>query len=425
MRKELIDLLKREVKPAMGCTEPVAVTLAVAKARVAGDHKSIDKVTVNVSPNIFKNGLAVGIPKSDEVGIDVASAIGAVAGKPSLGLKIYESIEVEDIVVAKALMKSGKLSVGIADTDEKVYTEVMIESEAGKTVLILSGLHNHFTKIIHNNEVLLDNPCQCKGKEEFDIRSLSLMSLIDEVEGSTFEELSFLLEGLEMNEVISQAGLDHKLGLGVGYNSKLAVDNGLLGNDLANKAMYYTAAASDARMSGISLPVMSSNGSGNNGLTAILPLLAFRDQYEVSDEKMAKALAISHLLNCYIKSEIGRLSALCSCGISAATGSGAAISWLLNGSREAVAGTIQNMIANLSGMICDGAKNSCALKLATAASTGVKAAIWSLNGTIAPGRDGIVSESVEDSIKNLGVLSQKGMQLTDATILNIMKDMQG
>jgi len=249
------------------------------------------------------------------------------------------------------------------------------------------------------------------------------MELLEEVEQSKYEEISFLLEGLDMNEKISKIGLEKPIGLSVGYNSKKAIDDGMLGDDLANRAMYYTAAASDARMSGISLPVMSSNGSGNNGLTAILPLLAYRDMFETSDEKMAKALALSHLLNCYIKSEIGRLSALCSCGISAATGSGAAITWLFGGSREEIAGTIQNMIANLSGMICDGAKNSCALKLATAASTGVKAAIWSLNGTISSPKDGIVGDSVERSIQNLGVLSSEGMQLTDATILKIMQAM--
>lgn len=423
MKQELIDLLKREVKPAMGCTEPVAVTLAVARARVEGQHNEIDKIHVEVSPNIFKNGLSVGIPKSDEVGIGIASAIGAVSGNPEMCLKIYESIEEQDIVLAKALIKSGKLAIGIADTEEKVYVGVTMTSKSGETELVLSGLHNHFSLIKHNGHVILDDPfkgCHC----DFDIRKYTLDEILDEVESSSPASLSFLLEGLTLNERVSKAGLEKKLGLGVGYSTKQAIDKGMLGDDLSHRAMYYTAAASDARMSGVSLPVMSSNGSGNNGLTAILPLVAYRDMFEVTDEKMSKALAISHLLNCYIKSEIGRLSALCSCGISAATGSGAAITWLLGGSRKEMAGTIQNMIANLSGMICDGAKNSCALKLATAASTGVKAAIWSLNDTMAPGKDGIVGDCVEDSIKHLGILSREGMQLTDSTILSIMQSMQ-
>lgn len=423
MKPELLELLKREVKPAMGCTEPVAVTLAVAKARMLGKHQSLTRLTVEVSPNIFKNGLSVGIPKSDEVGIAVASAIGAVSGDPDYGLKIFETINEDDIVLAKSLIADGKLKVGIADTEEKIFVRVIMNSKDKETVLILSGLHNHFSYGSHNGKILFDQPLKTNS-EAFDIRQFSIDELIDEVENSKFEELEFLLEGLVMNEMISKVGLENKLGLGVGYSTKGAIDKGLLGNDLANKAMYYTAAASDARMSGISLPVMSSNGSGNNGLTAILPLLAYRDQFNTSNELMVKALGISHLINCYIKSEIGRLSALCSCGISAATGAGAAMTWLMDGDRSQIGGTIQNMIANLSGMICDGAKNSCALKLATAASTGVHAAIWALSDTKSPAHDGIIGKTVEQSVRNLGILSQKGMQLTDSTILDIMQNMQ-
>lgn len=423
MRIELIELLKREVKPAMGCTEPVAVTLAVAKARVLGEHTAIDRLSVEVSPNIFKNGLSVGIPKSDEVGISIASAIGAVSGDPDLGLKIYESIGEADIEVAKELIELNKISVGIADTKEKVFVRVVMNSPGKETIVIISGTHTHFAFASQNSKILFNIPVK-KNVDDFDIRKYSINELISEVENASHEALTFLLDGLQMNKIISEAGQKTRLGLGVGYSTRLAIDKGMMGNDLANKAMCYTASASDARMSGISLPVMSSNGSGNNGLTAILPLLAYKDQYNTCDEKMVKALAISHLLNCYIKSEIGRLSALCSCGISAATGAGAAITWLMNGTREQISGTIQNMIANLSGMICDGAKNSCALKLATAASTGVHAAIWSINDTISLKNDGIVGSSAEESIRNLGVLSQKGMQLTDSTILNIMQNMQ-
>lgn len=423
MKSELIQLLNKEVKPAMGCTEPVAVTLAVAKARVLGQHTEVDRLIVEVSPNIFKNGLSVGIPKSDEVGIAIASAIGAVSGNPDLDLKIYESIEEQDICFAKTFIDEEKLTVGIADTKEKVFVRVVMNSKGKETIVILSGLHNHFAYASHNGTILFNKPLK-KHKDDFDIRLFTINELLTEVEKASFSELEFLLEGLDMNEEISKAGQSSKLGLGVGYSTKSAIEKGLLGDDLANKAMYYTAAASDARMSGISLPVMSSNGSGNNGLTAILPLLAYRDKFDTSDEKIVKALAISHLFNCYIKSDIGRLSALCSCGISAATGAGAALTWLMGGSREQISGTIQNMIANLSGMICDGAKNSCALKLATAASTGVHAAIWSINDTISLKSDGIIGLTAEDSIRNLGVLSEKGMQLTDSTILDIMKSMQ-
>lgn len=422
MINHLIAILQEEVKPAMGCTEPVAVTLAAAKARCVGGHETIEKVVVKVSPNIFKNGLSVGIPKIDLVGILPAAAVGCVTGDPDLGLKIYESVEKNKILCAKGLIEARTLAIEVADTDEKVYIEIEMTSDRGLTKVVIAGMHNHFAYISHGGQVMVDNPL-VKEENAYDISQYSMNAIIESVleeEGAVFD---FLLEGLEMNGRMSALGSQEKLGLGIGYNTKKAIDDGVLGDDLANRAMYYTASASDARMSGVALPVMSSNGSGNNGLTAILPLLAYRDLKATSDADMAKALAISHLINCYIKSGIGRLSALCSCGISAATGAAAGITWLEGGSIEAMEGTIQNMIANLSGMICDGAKNSCALKLATAASTGVHAAIWSKYGSASGHHEGIVGKTAEDSIKNLGTLSREGMQLTDQTILDIMRAM--
>lgn len=421
MNKGLLTLLQEEVKPAMGCTEPVAVTLAAAKAREVGSHIAIDYMNVTVSPNIFKNGMAVGIPKSEDVGILKAAAIGAIEGDSNLGLKIFESIgDVNHL--ADQLITSNRIRLHIADTDEKILINIQMISDGGETEVIIKGKHNHFAYIVHNGEVLHESEVMAT-EQGFNIQSMSLEEIIDAVEKADPDSLEFLMEGLEMNAAVAQCGLEEKLGIGVGYNAHQLVKNKLLGDDLANKAMYFTAAASDARMSGISLPVMSSNGSGNNGLTAILPIYAYLEDHEVSLEQTVKALAISHLINCYIKSEIGRLSALCSCGISAATGSAVAITWLMGGSRASMHGTIQNMIANVSGMICDGAKDSCALKLATAASIGVKSALWSLNGTISQAHDGIVHHSAEESIKNLGTLSREGMKLTDSTILNIMKDM--
>lgn len=421
MRKELVDLLKREVKPAMGCTEPVAVTLAAAKAREISGFTEIDRVDVVVSANIYKNGLAVGIPKSNHVGIPIAAAIGALDGDSSHLLKIYETIKEES--TEKAIHMLDKVHVTIADNDEKVYVAVTVYKGLEKATAILQGLHNHFAYLYKNDQVLLENPME-ERSGGFDIKTLSVAQIVSEVIKADTDHLKFLLDGLEMNSVIAQLGQEEKLGIGVGYNFKKSIDNGMLGNDLANRAMYYTASASDARMSGVSLPVMSSNGSGNNGLTAILPILAYKDQYNPSEDSLIRALAMSHLLNCYIKAEIGRLSALCSCGISAATGAGAAVTWMMGGNLEQIEGTISNMIANLSGMICDGAKNSCALKLATAAATGIKASILAMNGTIAPSCDGIVGRTAEESIKNLGILSRDGMQLTDRTILKTMQNMQ-
>jgi len=226
-----------------------------------------------------------------------------------------------------------------------------------------------------------------------------------------------------MNEKIAAAGLKKKLGIGVGYDMNQWINNGMLSDDLLNNAMMLTAAGADARMSGINMPVMSSNGSGNNGLTAILPIVAYNNKFPQNEEKLIKGLAISHIINCYIKSYIGRLSALCGCGVAAATGASAAITWIMGGDYKQVDGAIKNMIANISGMICDGAKGSCALKVSTSASVAIQSALLAINNTITFEKNGIIAETAEETIKNLAWISTEGMVKTDRVILDIMKNM--
>lgn len=426
MKNIMIDLLKTEVKPAMGCTEPIAIALAGAAAREAGEHTHIDKIELIVSPNLYKNGLAVGIPQTKEVGLDVAVAIGAFGGCADNGLEVLKSVNQEAVTRALSLVRSGNVSIEIKSTDEKIYIEVNLYSPAGKTTAIIRQKHDDIYFIKHNDEIkfqreVVENDASAETNPFFD---LTIREIVETAETMTLEDVGFLLEGLEMNAAVCKAGLETKLGLGVGYSIKENITKGFLAEDLPTKAMYMTAAASDARMSGITMPVMSSNGSGNNGLTAIIPLIAYRETQDVSDEKMVQALAISHLINCYIKHFIGRLSAICSCGVSAATGASCAIAWLMGSNIEEIEGTIQNMIGNISGMICDGAKNGCAMKLATAASTGVHAALMARSACIISPRDGIVGRTVEESIRNLGIVGEQGMRVTDLVILDVMKRME-
>ncbi|MBN2899495.1 MAG: serine dehydratase subunit alpha family protein [Clostridia bacterium] len=426
MKNNMIELLKKEVKPAMGCTEPIAVALAGAVAREAGHHTEVEKVALTVSPNFYKNGLSVGIPQTNEVGLDVAVAIGAFGGDAENGLEVMKSVTQEAVKKALALVNDGKVSIDIKSTDEKIYIEATLYSNTGKTTAIIRQKHDEVYFIQHNDEIQLEREFSedVATAEVNPFFELTIKEIIQTVETMTLPEIEFLLEGLKLNGAILKAGLDNKLGMGVGYSIKENINKGLLSEDLPTKAMYMTAAASDARMSGISMPVMSSNGSGNNGLTAIIPLIAYRDTHPVSDEKMAQALAMSHLINCYIKHFIGRLSAICSCGVSAATGASSAVTWLMGGSVETIEGTIQNMIGNISGLICDGAKNGCALKLATAASMGIHSAFLSQSGAIIAKRDGIVGRTVEESIRNLGVVGEQGMRVTDLVILDVMKRME-
>ena len=253
--------------------------------------------------------------------------------------------------------------------------------------------------------------------------SITIKELVENIEKLNFEDIKFLLDGISMNEEIAEYGLNQKVGIGVGYGMKKSMEEGLLGDDLMNQAMMITAAASDARMAGIKMPVMSSNGSGNHGLTAILPIVAYNRKFPQSEERLAKSLAVSHLVTAYVKNFTGRLSAVCGCGVAASTGATAGISWLMSGDIRQIEGAIENMVANLSGMICDGAKAGCALKLASAASAAVQSAIIAKQECYVPPMNGIVGSKVEQSIQNLGKISDKGMSVTDKVIINVMDEM--
>ncbi|PHS33835.1 MAG: hypothetical protein COA82_08050 [Alkaliphilus sp.] len=408
----------------MGCTEPVAVALACSKAMKLGCHDDISSIKITVSPNIYKNGLSVGIPHTKEVGLLVAGAMGALGGDSDLGLNVLKLSDSKTVKDAILLVDDKKVHLAIKDTDEKIYIDVILESAKGKSQVIIQGSHTNYILLKLNETIILDKAkSNDSATRDNTVSSMRIRDIIEEIESMEYADLSFLIEGLKMNEKVADFGLNQKRGIGVGYTIKKGIETGNISEDLTSKAMYMTAAGADARMSGVTLPVMSSSGSGNNGLTAILPLVAYMKMYDVSGEKISKALAISHTINCVIKNHIGSLSALCSCGISAATGASAAITWLKNGSKEQIEGAINNMIANVSGMICDGAKDGCALKLATAASTSVYSSILALNGSIVQPRNGIIGNTVEESIKNLGLISEKGMKITDHVILDLMKDM--
>ncbi|MBZ9609205.1 L-serine ammonia-lyase, iron-sulfur-dependent, subunit alpha [Clostridium estertheticum] len=426
LRNLIVQTLKEEVVPAMGCTEPVAVALACAKAKELMTFNNIVSAEVFVSPNIYKNGLSVGIPNTQEVGLSIAASLGFVGGESKKDLRVLEGINKMQVQLAKEFLYSGKLRLDIKDTGDKVYVEVNLVTDKGNCSVIISGKHNRFVYIERLGEVLIDltNEDESSNKGKNILYNLRIRDIIKEIEKIPNEDIAFMLEGIVMNENIAKVGLKKKMGMGVGFSLKKSIEKGILSEDLMTSSMMLTAAASDARMSGMNLSVMSSSGSGNNGLTAILPLVAYKNKFNVSDDRLAKAVAISHITNSYIKHYIGRLSALCACGVAAGTGAGIAIAWLMGASYDQIDGVIKNTIANTSGMICDGAKEGCALKLSTSASVAVQSAILAINNSIIPARNGIVAETAEDTIKNLGILSSDGMSTADAVILKTMKKMQ-
>lgn len=427
-RSQLLNILIEDVKPAMGCTEPVAVALACAKAKeLLGEE--IVKHRVLVSPNVYKNGLCVGIPGTDRVGLKISVALGFIGGESKNGLRVLETITKEEVKIAEEYMDNTPISVSPADTKEKVYIEVILEGKNNTSRVIIRTKHDNFVYLEANGEVLLSEEVleevatTSEAIQENVLDTITIKELVQSVEDMEFKDIEFLLEGISMNEQIANYGLENKIGVGVGYGMKQSIEKGLLGDDLMNNAMMITAAAADARMNGVKLPVMSSNGSGNNGITAILPIVAYNKKFPQSDERLARALAISHLVTAYVKNFTGRLSAVCGCGVAASTGATAGISWLMDGSIKQIEGAMENIVASLSGMICDGAKSGCSLKLASSASAAIQNAIIATQDCIVPPLTGIVGTSVEESIRNLGKVADKGMTTTDKVIINVMDDM--
>ncbi len=430
LRTNLVDILKAEVKPAVGCTEPVAVALACAKAKeLLGEE--IVKHKVLVSPNVYKNAMCVGIPGTDRLGLKIAVAMGFVGGKSKDGLTLLEGLTDEQVKESERYVDENPISIEPLETKEKVVIEVRLEGKNNTSRVIIKTKHDNFVFLQANGLVLLDEvdgfaekaEAQTTEKKENIMDTITIQEIVENVENMNLEDIKFLLDGVTMNMDMAKYGLENEIGIGVGRGIKESMEEGLLGDGIMTEAMLLTAAASDARMGGAKLPVMSSNGSGNHGLTAILPIVAYSSKYPQSDEKLAKALAISHLVTAYVKNFTGRLSAVCGCGVAASTGASAGIAWLMDGKINHIYGAIENMIADLSGMICDGAKAGCALKLSSAASAAVQSAVIAKQGYAVPPLNGIVGTQVEQSIQNLGRVSDKGMQITDEIILNVMNDM--
>ena len=427
-QSKLVNILRAEVKPALGCTEPVAVALACAKANeLLGEE--IKKCTIGLSPNVYKNGMCVGIPGTDRLGLKISAAMGLIGGKSENGLRVLETLTTEDVKVAENYMDNNNIDISPIDTEEKVYIEVVLEGENNKTKVVIRTKHDNIVFASKNDEILLEEAVEevaattnTQPKENI-LDTITIKEIVEAIESVDFEEIEFLLEGITMNEEIANYGLNEKVGVGVGYGMKKSMEEGLLSDDLMNYTMMITAAASDARMAGVKLPVMSSNGSGNHGITAILPIVAYNKKFPQTDDRLARSLAISHLLTAYVKNYTGRLSAVCGCGVAASIGATSGLSWLMDLGIEQVEGAIENMVANLSGMICDGAKAGCALKLASAASAAVQSAIIAKQNCIVPPMNGIVGNRVEQSIQNLGRVSDKGMTTTDKVIISVMDDM--
>ena len=432
---EIIELIKKEVKPALGCTEPIAVALAVAKAMEIIDEKCPsalpewrygDNYTlkVEVSGNILKNGMGVGIPGTGMVGLHIAAALGAVCGKSSYGLEVLHDLDEKSIARAKELVASKTVTVALAETDHKLYVKAHVEVDGGhSSSVVIEDDHDRIVETCYDGTLLSCGRKSESVEDENQKSTLDYRLTVEEIFGFArnvaYKDIEFILESKTLNLALAEEGLKGNYGLKVGYSISHSANKEVFGGDFLSYAMSMTAAASDARMAGCTLAAMSNSGSGNQGITVTMPVISYSIKYGTSDEELARALVLSHLIAIHIKGYLGKLSALCGCVI-ASTGAACGLVYLRGGDYEQVCSAIKNMIGNITGMVCDGAKVGCAMKVASGVSCALQSAVLAREGICISEHDGIIEKDIEKTIQNLGKIGSVGMQNTDSMILDIM-----
>ena len=428
-QSELIELIKKEVKPALGCTEPIAVALAVAKAIETLEENGFIQnrikddfvINIEVSSNILKNAMGVGIPGTGMVGLHIAAALGAVCGKSCYGLEVLKDLSDSCISRAKELVKQKTIEVGLAQTEKLLFIKASVSTESHHATVIIENDHDKISQIILDGESIYtaDNCVEVKeGKSTLDYK-LTVEEIYNFITEIPFEDISFILESRTLNLALAEEGLTGKYGLKVGWAIHKEGNKEVFGSDFMSHAMYITAAASDARMAGCTLPAMSNSGSGNQGITVTMPIIAYSQRYSISEEQLARALTLGHLIAIHIKGYLGKLSALCGCVI-ASTGASCGLVYLRGGSYTQICYSIKNMIGNITGMVCDGAKEGCAMKVASGVASAIQSAVLAREDICISSDDGIIEEDIEKTIRNLGSIGSKGMKDTDSMILEIM-----
>ena len=432
---ELIGLLRKEVKPALGCTEPIAVALAVAKSmEIIEEQLNLESsdwrfdngfnLSVEVSGNILKNGMGVGIPGTGMVGLHIAAALGAVCGKSSYGLEVLSDLSESAIEQAKTMVESSAVNIGLADTELKLYVKAIVETVDGhKAVTVIQNDHDNIVETSFDGNILSSSVNSHKEavtdqKSTLDY-NLTVKEILEFASTVAYKEIEFILESRTLNLALAYEGMKGSYGLKVGYAISLDANREVFGGDFLSYAMAMTAAASDARMAGCTLAAMSNSGSGNQGITVTMPVIAYSQRYGTNDEELARALVLSHLIAIHIKGYLGKLSALCGCVI-ASTGAACGLVYLRGGDYEQICSAIKNMIGNITGMVCDGAKVGCAMKVASGVSSALQSAVLAREGICISEYEGIIEKDIEKTIQNLGRIGSVGMQHTDNMILDIM-----
>lgn len=417
---QILNLIKREVKPAIGCTEPIAVALAVAKASEILGEKP-DKIEVLLSSNILKNAMGVGIPGTGMVGLPIAIALGAIVGKSEYGLEVLKDLTASTLNEGKQFIDKNTIHIKLKENcTEKLYIETACYFGAENAKVIIARDHTHFIYLEKNGEILLNESSSSSNYKELHPEpTLNFNKVYDFALETSIEDLKFILESAKLNKLAANESINGDYGHAVSKTVNDTSHQAIMGDSIYTRMMAVTAAACDVRMAGAMIPVMSNSGSGNQGIAATLPVVVFAEETKKTENDLIRALTLSHLLVIYIKQELGKLSALCGAMI-AATGSAAGITYLMSGSKEQISFSIINMIGNLTGMICDGAKPSCALKVSSAVSTATISAIMAMDNRVVSELEGIADKDVDKTIRNLTRIGAEAMNETDKMVLKIM-----
>ena len=419
MRELYLKTLKKEVVQSEGCTEPIAIAYA---ASIAAEYLKgeIKEVNIYLSKNVIKNALGVGIPGTGGVGIEIAAALGISIQKSYKKLTILSNFTEDELKKAKEIVDENIINIKQKNTNKALYIEVELLSETSKAKVIIEDTHTNVTLIECDDEIIMDNNSEVREDLEEDYKLFKIADIYNFAKEADFDDIKFILESAKMNEKVSEEGLKGDYGLQVGSKIIQKGNFNLFSNDASNKIIAASAAASDARMDGCAMPIMTTAGSGNQGIACSIPVAQTARLLDKSEEELARALVLSNLVTIRIKKHMGRLSPLCGAGIAGATGASCGITYLLGGDLENINYCINNMISDLSGMICDGAKETCALKIATGTNAAIQCANLAINGISATANDGIVAKDVEETIESIETLIQNGFKNVDDTILNIM-----
>ena len=439
----ILKLIKRQVVPAIGCTEPMAVALCVSKAtQLLGSRP--EHIELRLSANILKNAMGVGIPGTGMIGLPIAIALGALVGRPELGLEVLRDCTCESVVEGRQYIAENRIHIVLEDEDpDKLFIDVVCKAGDHEAGARIKGSHTNFVMLTKDGSVVDEsgekktesegNGAMTVAKEDKECPlhqstasashseepCLTLRKVYEFAMETNPEELRFILEAKRLNEAAAASGLKENYGHKLGKTMCSPLGRGIMGDSIFSKVLSVTSCACDARMAGAMIPVMSNSGSGNQGICATMPVVVFAEENHNTEEELIRALILSNLTAIYMKQSLGSLSALCGCVV-ASTGSSCGITYLMGGSYDQICYAVKNMIANLTGMICDGAKPSCALKLTSGVSTAMLSAMLAMQNNVVTSAEGIIDDDVDKSIRNLTAIGSRGMDETDRYVLDIM-----